>query len=110
MIRDNQNALGGNTRGLNRSGRFQARRLDGSGNLGTFRRIPIERLVLDESGVHVAMHHTHTWVKRGAEYIERVPMNWSRTLTLLGAMRHTGLVVLQTMFATANADRFVAPG
>jgi transposase len=62
---------------------------------------------LDESGVHVAMHRTHTWVKRGTEYIERVPMNWGRTLTLLGAMRHTGWVVLQTMFATANADRFV---
>lgn len=54
------------------------------------------------------MHRTHTWVKRGTEYIERVPMNWGRTLTLLGAMRHTGWVVLQTMFATANADRFVA--
>ena len=65
-------------------------------------------MFLDESGVHVAMHRTHTWVKRGTEYIERVPMNWGRTLTLLGAMRHTGWVVLQTMFATANADRFVA--
>jgi hypothetical protein len=77
--------------------------------LRTVRRIPIDRLVfLDESGVHVAMYRTHTWVKRGTEYIERVPMNWGRTLTLLGAMRHTGWVVLQTMFATANADRFVA--
>jgi transposase len=77
--------------------------------LSAVRRIPLERLVfLDESGVHVAMHRTHTWVKRGTEYIERVPMNWGRTLTLLGAMRHTGWVVLQTMFATANADRFVA--
>ena len=54
------------------------------------------------------MHRTHTWVKRGTEYIERVPMNWGRTLTLMGAMRRTGWVVLHTMFATANADRFVA--
>lgn len=77
--------------------------------LRAVRTIPIDRLVfLDESGVHVAMHRTHTWVKRGTEYIERVPMNWGRTLTLLGAMRHTGWVILQTMFATANADRFVA--
>ena len=72
------------------------------------RRTPRERLVfLDESGVHLAMHRTHTWVKRGTEYVERVPMNWGRTLTLLGAMRLTGWVVLQTMFATTNADRFV---
>ena len=65
-------------------------------------------MFLDESGVHLAMHRTHTWVKRGTEYIERVPMNWGRTLILLGAIRRTGWVVLQTMFATANADRFVA--
>jgi len=77
--------------------------------LRTIRRTPRDRLVfLDESGVHLAMHRTHTWVKRGTEYVERVPMNWGRTLTLLGAMRLTGWVVLQTMFATANADRFVA--
>lgn len=53
------------------------------------------------------MHSTHTWVKRGIEYIERVPMNWDRTLTLLGAIRHTGWVILRTMCATANTDRFV---
>lgn len=73
------------------------------------RRIPPDRLVfLDESGLDVAMHRTHTWVKRGTEYIERVPMNWGTTLTLLGAIRRTGWVTLQTIFATANADRFVA--
>jgi transposase len=76
--------------------------------LKAIRRMPLDRLVfLDESGVHLAMHRTHTWVKRGTEYVERVPMNWGRTLTLLGAIRRTGWVVLQTMFATANADRFV---
>jgi transposase len=77
--------------------------------LRSIRRIPPERLVfLDESGVHVAMHRTHTWVKRGTEYLERVPMNWGKTLTLLGAMRRTGWVALHTQFATANANRFVA--
>ncbi len=77
--------------------------------LKTVRTIPIHRLVfLDESGVHVAMYRTHTWVKRGTEYVERVPMNWGKTLTLLGAIRRTGWVVLHTMFATTNADRFVA--
>ena len=55
------------------------------------------------------MHRTHTWVKRGTEYIERVPMNWGRTLTLLGAMRHTGWVVLQTMFATPGSRGSSSP-
>jgi hypothetical protein len=41
----------------------QTRRAD---FLKTIRRIPADRLVfLDESGVHVAMYRTHTWVKRG---------------------------------------------
>ena len=76
--------------------------------LRAVRRIPVDRLVfLDESGLHAAMHRTHTWVKRGTEYIERVPMNWGRTLTLLGAIRQRGWVVLRSMFATANAARFV---
>ncbi len=35
-------------------------------------------------------------------------MNWGRqSLTLIGAIRLTGWVVLTTMFATANAERFV---
>ena len=77
--------------------------------LRRIRAIPIARLVfLDESGMHAAMSRSHTWVKRGTEYIDPVPMNWGTTLTLLGAMRLHGWVVLRTMFATANADRFVA--
>jgi transposase len=76
--------------------------------LRRIRAIPVDRLVvLDESGVHVAMSRSHTWVKRGTEFIDPVPMNWGKTLTLLGAIRRTGWVVLRTMFATANADRFV---
>lgn len=72
-------------------------------------RIRADRLVfLDESGMHLAMSRTHAWVKRGAEYIERVPMNWGRkSLTLMGAIRSTGWVVLTTMFDTTNSVRFV---
>jgi hypothetical protein len=56
-----------------------------------------------------AMTRSHAWVKRGTEFEERVPMNWGRkSLTLIGAIRVTGWVVLTTMFATANGDRFVA--
>ena len=77
--------------------------------LKRIRAIARTRLVfLDESGVHAAMSRSHTWVKRGTEYIDPVPMNWGKMLTLLGAIRLEGWVVLRTMFATANADRFVA--
>jgi len=73
------------------------------------RRIPTERLVfLDESGMNLSMTRSHAWVKKGQEYIQRTPMNWGKNLTLLGAIRLTGWVVLTTMFATANGDRFVA--
>jgi transposase len=53
------------------------------------------------------MARTHAWVKKGTEFIERTPMNWGDNLTLLGAVRLTGWVLLSTMFATANSDRFV---
>ena len=77
--------------------------------LRRIRAIPVDRLVfVDESGVHAAMSRSHTWVKRGTEFIDPVPMNWGKTLTLIGAIRLHGWVVLRTMFATANAERFVA--
>jgi transposase len=73
------------------------------------RRIPIERLVfLDEAGLNISMTRTHAWVKKGYEFFERTPTNWGGNLTLLGAIRATGWVVLSTMFATTNGDRFVA--
>jgi transposase len=62
---------------------------------------------LDESGMSVRMSRSHAWVKRGTEYVDRVPVNWGKNLTILGAMRLGGWVVLSTMFATANGDRFV---
>jgi transposase len=72
------------------------------------RRIAPDRLVfLDESGLNLSMGRSHAWVKRGTEYIDRVPMNWGQNLTLLGAIRLGGWVTLTTMFASANGDRFV---
>ncbi len=72
------------------------------------RRIPVSRLVfLDESGLNAAMTRSHAWVKKGSEYVERIPMNWGNNLTILGAMRLTGWVVLTTMFASTNKQRFV---
>ena len=77
--------------------------------LRRIRAIPVDRLVfVDESGIHAAMSQSHTWVKRGTEFIDPVPMHGGKTLTLIGAIRLHGWVVLRTMFATANAERFVA--
>jgi transposase len=73
------------------------------------RHVPVERLVfLDESGLNTSMTRSHAWVKRGTEYIERTPMNWGKNLTLLGAMRLSGWVMLSTMFAATNKDNFIA--
>jgi len=57
--------------------------------------------------MNLAMSRSHAWVKRGEEFIDRVPTNWGGNLTLLGAIRLSGWVVLSTMYATANAERFV---
>jgi transposase len=56
----------------------------------------------------ITMSRSHAWVKRGQEFIDRIPMNRGKSLTLLGAIRHSGWVVLSTMFQTANSERFVA--
>lgn len=80
-----------------------------SAYLAAIKGVPVGRLVfLDESGMNLSMSRSHAWVKRGEELIDRVPMNWGKNLTLLGAIRLTGWVVLTSMFATANKDRFVA--
>jgi transposase len=76
--------------------------------LRLIRRIPAKRLVfIDESGLDASMTRSHAWVKKGCEFIERTPMNWGQNLTLLGAMRLTGWVLLTTMFAATDRDRFV---
>jgi transposase len=72
------------------------------------RQIPFERLVfLDESGLNLSMSRSHAWVKRGTEFIDRVPMNWGKNLNLLGAIRRDGWVVLTTTYEKATKDHFV---
>lgn len=65
-------------------------------------------MFLDESGMSVTMSRSHAWVKRGQEFIDRVPMNRGKNLTLLGAIRLSGWVLLSTIWQTTNGDRFVA--
>lgn len=58
--------------------------------------------------MNVAMTRSHAWVKKGRQFVDRVPMNWGKNLTLLGAIRLSGWVTLTTMFATVNKERFVS--
>lgn len=53
------------------------------------------------------MTRSHVWVRKGTEFIERVPTNWGTNLTVIGAIRLTGWVVQSSMFKTMNKDRFV---
>lgn len=73
------------------------------------RRIPSEKLVfLDESAMHLAMSRSHAWVQRGDEFVDRLPVNWGKyNLTLLGAIRLSGWVVLNSIYGSANKERFV---
>lgn len=77
--------------------------------LERIRRVPVEQLVfLDESGLNLAMGRAYAWVKRGQELVFRKPMNRGKNLTLLGAIRASGWVLLSTMFKTTTKDRFVS--
>jgi transposase len=62
---------------------------------------------VDEAGFNHSMTRSHAWVKCGEEFIERLPMNWGKNLTAIGAIRLSGWVVQTTLFETSNADRFV---
>jgi hypothetical protein len=65
--------------------------------LRTVRRIDPNRLVfLDESWLSVTMSRSHAWVKRGQEFIDRVPMNRGRNLTL-SVPSSQGLGLLNTI-------------
>jgi transposase len=48
-----------------------------------------------------------TWVRRGQEYVEPRPMNWGDNLTLVGAIRRTGWVTLNTKWRAVNTPFFV---
>jgi len=71
------------------------------------RRVDAARLVfVDESGANLSMGRSHAWIVRGQELVEPRPMNWGTNLTMIGAIRCDGWVVLTTQHATANGDRF----
>ena len=72
------------------------------------RRIDPRRLVvLDEAGANLAMGRSHAWVRRGEDYVESRPMNWGDNLTLIGAIRRTGWVTLNTKWRAVNTPFFV---
>jgi len=76
--------------------------------LRTVADIDPRRLVfLDESGVNASMTRSHAWVAKGAELIERTPMNWGKNLTLIAAVRLSGWVVQSSMFKALTKDLFV---
>ena len=59
---------------------------------------------MDESGMNTAMGRSHAWVKRGTEFVDRVPMNWGKNLTLYGAIRRSGWVVLNSAFLPRRTE------
>ena len=68
---------------------------------------PARLVVLDEAGANLAMGRSHAWVLRGQEYVEPRPMNWGENVTLIGAIRRTGWVTLNTKWRAVNTLFFV---
>jgi transposase len=72
------------------------------------KRIDPRRLVfIDESGANLAMGRSHAWVLPGEEYVEPRPMNWGDNLTLIGAIRRRGWVVLSPKWKALNKISFI---
>ena len=65
-------------------------------------------MLLDESGVNLAMGRSHAWWPRGTVLIEPRPMNWGANLTLVGAIRVDCWLTQATYWGALNTARFVA--
>jgi transposase len=72
------------------------------------RQDPARLVFLDEAGANLAMGRSHVWVQRGEEYVEPRPMNWGDNLTLVGAIRRNGWVVLNTKWRAMTKLAFIA--
>lgn len=60
--------------------------------------IEADRLVfIDESGCNIAMTPTRAWAPAGERAEAYRPMHWGDNVTLIGAVRTTGLVALRPM-------------
>lgn len=53
------------------------------------------------------MSRSHAWIRRGCVMLDPRPMNWGKSMTMIGAMRLTGWITMTTMSGAANAERFV---
>jgi transposase len=71
------------------------------------RQDPNRLVFVDEAGANIAMGRSHVWVKRGEEYVEARPMNWGDNLTLVGAIRRRGWVVLSSKWRAMNTLAFI---
>jgi hypothetical protein len=71
------------------------------------RQDPRRLVFVDESGANLAMGRSHAWVKLGEESVEARPMNWGDNLTLVGAVRRRGWVVLSTKWRAMNKVAFI---
>lgn len=70
--------------------------------------LPMENLVfLDESGCNVAMTRTHGWAPEGERAHSSRPFNHGDNITLIGAIRASGPVVLRRMRGSMNKERFI---
>lgn len=71
------------------------------------RQDPNRLVFLDEAGANLAMGWSHVWGPRGEEYVEPRPMNWGDNLTLVGAIRRSGWLVLSTKWRAMNKIAFI---
>jgi transposase len=72
------------------------------------RTIPEEDLIyLDESGLSTQMTRTYARAPRGERVHDSVPGGW-KTVTLLGAMDHNGMLAAMTVEAATDEEIFLA--
>lgn len=70
------------------------------------RQDPRKLVFIDESAANTKMGRSHAWIRRGQELIDPHPMNWGKSLTMIGAIRLKGWVCLGTLWGAAKKITF----
>jgi transposase len=70
--------------------------------------VDVSRLVfIDESGCNIAMSSNSGWAPRGQRLLEHKPMNWGDNISVIGAIRHSGVVCQQSFRGAVATKQFL---
>lgn len=70
--------------------------------------IEVERLVfIDESGCNISMSSACGWGPRGARLLDHKPIKWGENISVIGAIRWSGVMCQQSFVGAIGTEQFL---